>query len=49
MLELRPEGPTHADQPIEQAVSVPIFHLRIGEKDGRLLSGTFPSSINRLI
>jgi len=49
MLELRPERPPHADQPIEQAVSVTTFHMRIGEKDGRLLSVSSPSSINRLI
>jgi len=42
MLDLHPEGPPHPDLPNEQAVSVLTFRLRIGEKDGHLLSGAFP-------
>lgn len=49
MLKLHPEGSPHADMPSEQAVSVPAFRQRIGEKDGHSFLVPSPAKINRLI
>lgn len=49
MLDLHPEGPLHADQSSEQAVSVPTFYLLIGEKMAISFPVLSPAKINRLI